>query len=94
MCVVSNIGSYQRQQWDQQWPTHGGLISALQSNLVSKSEFESLKAEVTALKTLLEAAKQFDQATNQPACESEEKVAVIKTVAKLLGIDMGKVFEK
>jgi hypothetical protein len=60
---------------------------------VSREEFDRLKNEVEELRTLLQAAKKFDEATGQPDCEVEEKVALIKRVAELVGVDMGDVFD-
>ena len=59
---------------------------------VSRKEFEELKAEVTALKDLLIAAKIYDEKTGQPNCEKEEKIALLKNLADQLGIDMSEVF--
>ena len=60
---------------------------------VSKDEFDKLKEEMEELKKLLEAAKIFDEATGQPDCEMDEKVALIKKVAEAVGVDMSKVFK-
>lgn len=60
---------------------------------VSKDEFDKLKKEMEELKKLLEAAKIFDEATGQPDCEMDEKVALIKKVAEAVGVDMSKVFK-
>lgn len=51
-------------------------------------EFEALRREVQELKELLKAAKKFDQATGQPDCEMDEKIAFIKQVAEFVGVDL------
>ncbi len=45
------------------------------------------------MKKLLQAAKRFDEATGQPHCEIDEKVRLIKEIAKLVGVELGDVFE-
>lgn len=59
---------------------------------VPRWEFDALKRDVEELKTLLIAAKKFDETTGQPECEVEDKVALIKKVASLVGISMEDVF--
>ncbi len=61
---------------------------------VSRAEFDALRREMEELKKLLTAAKQFDEATGQPDCEMDEKVTLIKAIAKLVGVDLGDVFGK
>ena len=90
MCVVSNIGDhftrdrFPQNDW-QQYHTH--------PELVTKEEFNKLKAEMEALKKLLKAAKIYDEETGQPDCEMEDKVAIIKDLAEKLGVDLEDVFK-
>jgi hypothetical protein len=44
------------------------------------------------LRKLLVAAKDFDVVTGQPDCEVDDKVALIKRLAELVGVDMSDVF--
>jgi hypothetical protein len=60
---------------------------------ISREEFEALKKEMQELKELLKAAKKFDEATNQPHCEQDDKVALIKKIAELVGVDMKDVLD-
>lgn len=60
----------------------------------TREEFEALKKEVEELKKLLLAAKEYDEKTGEPDCEIDEKVEVIKKIAKLVGVDMESVFAK
>jgi len=39
-------------------------------------------------------AKVFDAITEQPDCEVDEKVALIKRIAELVGVDLHDVFEE
>lgn len=96
MCVVSNIGDYfkdnipKRHPWvtpytNPQWiPSQTIPVSPGPT----KEEFEALKKEVEALKELLKAAQIFDEKTDQPHCEHEDKIALIKKIAELVGVDL------
>ena len=53
---------------------------------------EELEKEVRELRELLLKAKKFDEETGQPECEMDEKVAFIKNLADMLGVDMSEVF--
>jgi hypothetical protein len=64
------------------------------SALVSRREFEELKNEVIELKKLLERAIDYDKRNNEPNCEIEEKVALLKKVAELVGISLEDIFPK
>jgi hypothetical protein len=102
MCSVSAIGG----EWTTLVPqTYPWITPYVQPNAptiqpnfiynfpeVSPEEFDRLKNEVEELKTLLQAAKKFDEATGQPDCEIDEKVGLIKRIAELVGVDMGDVF--
>lgn len=61
---------------------------------VSKKDFDALREEVKELRELLLAAKRFDEETGQPDCEMDEKVALIRRVAELVGVDVDEVFGK
>ncbi|VDM11381.1 unnamed protein product [Wuchereria bancrofti] len=60
----------------------------------TKQEFEQLKKEVEDMKKLLIRAKEYDEKTGQPDCEMEEKVALLKKVAELVGVDLSEIFGK
>lgn len=59
----------------------------------SREEFDRLKKEVEELKLLLKAAQKFDEATGQPHCEQDEKIAFIKKIAEFVGVDLKDVFK-
>lgn len=109
MCVVSMIGDGWGRQFPDRWPgvqpwevdppatipyQPARVPFSLPAPQVSRKDFDALKAEVEALKRLLLAAKAFDDATGQPHCEADAKVALIKAVAKAVGVDMDEVFEE
>lgn len=84
MCQVSMIGddwARRHLQWD---------IAARPS----REEFEALKSEVEALRKLLLAAKEYDRSTGQPDCEADDKIALIKRIAALVGADLSDVFDR
>ena len=98
MCMVSYVGTEWNRSVPIQYPfvqpwiqTPVPTISFTES--VSREEFEALKHEIEELKKLLIAAKQFDAATGQPDCEMDEKVALIKRLADLVGVDLSEVLE-
>lgn len=97
--MVSNIGDQYKEQFPQKWPQFVPQVPYDSPKVVihqgiSQSDFDALKKEVEELKKLLQAAKAFDEATGQPHCEIDEKVKLIKAVAKLVGVDLGDVFKQ
>lgn len=96
--MVSNIGDGWKDQFPEKWPQFIPQVPSEHNKIiiqpgVSQSEFDALRKEVEELKKLLIAAKDFDKATGQPHCEMDEKVKLIKEIAKLVGVDLGGVFE-
>ena len=59
---------------------------------VNRVEFEALKAQVEQMKRDLEVAKQQDIKDGNPDCEMEDKVLVLKQIAKMFGINLGEIF--
>lgn len=100
MCMVSNIGDDWANKFPQKWPQFNPppphpspLDPFFPLPTVSQADFDALRREVQELKKLLKAAKKFDQATGQPDCEMEQKVKLIKAIAKLVGVDLGDIFQ-
>lgn len=100
MCVVSYVGDYYRDTLPAKpyWPTIQPFVSPPPSTVpivitnIPLEEFNALKRDVEELKLLLKAAKRFDEKTGQPDCETESKVALIKKLAELVGVDMNEIF--
>ena len=102
MCVTSAVGDYfrgnlpERHPWAvPAYPVYLGSPmpnSGIPLMSPTRAEFDALKKEVEELRELLKAAKRFDEQTSQPNCELAEKIAIIKQVAKLVGVDMTGVF--
>lgn len=97
MCMVSNVGDGWADKFPDKWPGMNPPPHSAPFILpagVSQADFDALKKEVEELKKLLVAAKKFDEATGQPDCAMDEKVKLIKAIAKLVGVDLGDVFGK
>jgi hypothetical protein len=65
------------------WPSPG----------VSQLEFNALKKEVLEMKEILKVAVDYDKKNNQPHCEIEDKIATLKKVAELLGVDLSDILK-
>jgi hypothetical protein len=104
MCMVSSIGDNWANGFPGRWP---GVVPNPQpsitdpfttwpnytvSQYATKAELQELRNEIQELKELLLAAKKFDETTNQPDCHMDEKVALIKAIAKLVNVDMKDIF--
>lgn len=66
----------------------------LNNRPVSRFEFDALKKEVEVMKGLLAKAKIYDEKNNEPDCEIENKMKLLKEIAKLVGIDLDDVLKK
>lgn len=95
MCTVSMVGDAYAKRWVPDTGTYPivyppqvqGTTYVLNSP-VTRAEFDKLKAEVEEMKELLRAAKRIDEITNQPDCENADKLAVLRKVAELVGVDL------
>lgn len=86
MCVVSMVGDHYRDRWTTPQPSYQIAPSWIVP--VSREEFNRPKAEVEEMKKALEAAKFIDKVTGQPDCENEDKLKVLREVAKLVGVEL------
>ena len=91
MCTVSMIGDDFSKRLPQQFPQTTQWLGGAWAG-PSRAEFDELKKEVAALKELLIAAKKYDAATGQPDCEQEDKIALLRRLAELVGVDLSEVF--
>lgn len=89
----------EKQDWWKNIPTPvnpektPGIPQDFINNLpITRREFEELKKEVELVKQLLVKSMKYDEEHNQPHCEMEEKVELIKKIAELVGVDMKEVF--
>lgn len=93
MCTVSFIGDQWTERYPQRYPDFYPVPTIIPPG-ASKEEVDALRNEVAELKKLLGAAKEFDDATGQPDCETEEKVGLLRRLGRLLGIDLDDVLVK
>jgi len=102
MCVVSMVGDHfndrfrKEPDWQKYFPSspvaptpRDGCRPLLP---IDREEFDRLKKQVEEMHELLRKAKQYDESTNQSHCEMEDKVALLKHIAKQFGVDMKDVF--
>lgn len=84
MCVVSMVGDFYQDKWTQ--PYYIQTVTNWPE--VSKAEFEALKREVMEMKELLKRALKYDQENGEPDCQIDDKVALLKKMAELVGVDL------
>lgn len=93
MCVVSMIGDHYGERFPQQYP---GVIQTTGTNIyqyISREEFEQLKRDVLEMKELLKKAKIYDEEHGEPDCQKDEKIALLRKIAELVGVDLEDVFD-
>ena len=96
MCVVSMVGEHYTDKYKRTWPD----FSQWQGHTwtigpeVSKKEFDELKKDVLEMKELLKKAKEYDKKNGEPDCEIDDKVALLKKIAKMVGVSLEDIFGK
>lgn len=89
MCVVSFVGDSYRRHFNEppyrqfSWWPEGG-----QSAGPTQAEFDALKVKVDEMIAMLKAARQYDAATGAAGCEMDEKLALLRKIAALVGVDL------
>jgi len=95
MCTMSMVGDHYRDWFPERYPgwfpAPNQTIPTIPSD-VTRQEFEALKQAVEDMKKLLLRTKEYDERNGEPDCEMDEKVALLKQVAKLVGVDLAEVF--
>ena len=61
---------------------------------VSREAFDALKRDVEEMRALLLRAKVYDARNGEPDCHMDDKVALLKRVAEMVGVDLSEVFGK
>ncbi len=98
MCVVSMVGDYYADRW-KYIPNSPTIYPTLPASPiefqvgVSQKEFQDLKREVEEMRELLKAAKRIDEITGQADCEQADKVALLRRVAEMVGVDLADVLD-
>lgn len=101
MCVVSFIGDHYQEKWKwvepyiEQPPFNPSPWSPNWdfTEKVTRAEFEALRKEVLEMKELIRKAKIYDEKNNEPNCEIEDKIKVLRDVARLVGIDLDEILK-
>lgn len=98
MCASSMVGDHYRDMWQTQ-PWYPAVTSLPQTVVfngppISRAEFDELKRQVAEMKELLTRAKKYDEETGQRECEMDEKMDVLRKVAKLVGVDLSEIIPK
>lgn len=97
MCVVSMVGDHFNDKWkDPSYPYYPQIQKLTTDSIdieVTRQEFDALKKEVEEMKKLLERAFEYDKKNNEPNCEMEEKVALLKKVAEAVGVNLDEIFK-
>lgn len=104
MCVVSMVGDHYRDKWLPKypslptWPDEVPYPGSFKLEPfvpgVTREEFNELKKEVAEMVALLKRAKEYDERNNEPDCELEEKMALLRKVAGMVGVDLDDVLAK
>lgn len=103
MCTVSMIGDHYSDKWTkapaQPWtipntqvPYYPMSPPVSMPSPISRAEFEALKKDVEEMKALLIRAKEYDEKNGEPDCEMDAKVALLKQVAKFVGVSLKEVW--
>lgn len=84
------IADHYREKWEpRQWfPPPQISIPA-----IGGYEFDALKKEVEELKKLLARAAKYDKDNGEPECEVEDKMALLRKVAKAVGVELDDVLK-
>ncbi len=102
MCIVSNVGDdWQRRRLPEIWPNTlpypyerkdpVDISQYIRRPDLLKDVIE-LRKQIEEMRKELEAAREQDVAEGNADCEMEDKVAILKQIAKLFDIDLSKVF--
>lgn len=89
MCTVSMIGDHYADKWKDipgQWIIPSNWPA--KEPEVSREEFEELKRDVLEMKELLKRAKKYDEEHDQPDCEIDEKMELLRSIARLVGVNL------
>lgn len=93
MCTVSMVGDHYRDLWSPRFPdwTTPGTVRLPPD--ISRQEFDDLKRQVDEMAKLLRRAKIYDRENDEPDCEIDEKMELLRKVAELVGVDLSKALD-
>ncbi len=88
MCTMSMVGDHYMDIWKQvPYQPVGGTTYVIGPG-VTREEFDQLKRQVDEMVSLLKRAQKYDEDNGEPHCETDEKMEVLRKVAKLVGVDL------
>jgi hypothetical protein len=100
MCVVSMVGDFYRDTWKPNPWYHGPAVvggatggTIVLGSDIKREEFDELKRQVLEMKELLKRAKAYDEANNEPDCEIDEKMDLLRRVASAVGVNLDDVIK-
>lgn len=89
MCTVSMIGDHYGDMWrDRPWYPQPSTAPVVIGPDITRAEFEDLKRQVSEMKELLKRAKKYDEDNGEPDCEVDEKMKLLRKIAKAVGVDL------
>jgi hypothetical protein len=105
MCAVSMVGDFHGENFPKKWPAYfpdgyspsqiGPFLTPPNKDIEAiKADIAAMRKEFEEIKELLKRAKLYDEANNEPSCEKEEKVALLKAIGAALGVDLADVFKE
>ena len=100
MCVVSMVGDHYSEKWrliDRRifYPLTPPLTRPPEVYPpITREEVDQLRAEVAEMVALMKRAKKYDEQNGEPECEMDEKLRVLRAVAKLVGVDLDAVLKE
>ena len=92
------IGDHYRDKWTP-WVEPNTIPNTytytnITTSPTTQEQLDALKKEVLEMKELLKKAIKYDELNNQKNCEMEEKMEVIRKVAKMVGVDLEDILPK
>jgi hypothetical protein len=103
MCVVSAVIDHKTRQWPEVYPNVWPVVNPITPNVYPsgvaqrdsttikldalREEVKELRAQVEFLLELIPTLKKYDEDNEEPNCEMDEKVELIRNLCEMLGID-------
>lgn len=102
MCVVSMVMDHYTDRWTPVIPDNGPWVVPKPDESEYKKRMQELiekigkvvapkepaitDEEIKEFRKLLDRAREYDERNNEPECEMEQKVELLKAIAKALGV--------
>lgn len=80
--------------WDGVWTDNFDNNKTVVAEPISRKEFDALRKDVEEMKELLKRAKEYDERNGEPDCEVDEKMDLLRRVAKFVGVGLDDVIGK